>query len=324
MTSSRIEDGWKVRSSLGIYRFLRAWDVLPEERPRLVSEREAVMALRAAVEHFPTCAAVDRMREELSYFTHRWGGFGERQAPVEEVVEGVRAGRLVAVREVETRPVEVYRPKEEEPWEKPADEPVKVKATLEVKFVYDQADKGVGGLEFKVRPPDGPEQKLKTDGNGVLKVRDITPGYVEIWSDVKDARLETTVTMRAEGETPTVDFTKDYETKKAAKHLLRVDALRVHEGDGFKSLAEECDVTWEALALFNFGTDDEKKVKKALEDEVGCLAAKGLDEVKFSDFDSPGLLYLPTPWKASFHTSQTPVIRLAGVDRPTPLFLFSV
>jgi hypothetical protein len=303
---------------------MRACDVQPDESSRLVSISESVSALRAGVQHLETCAAVDRMREELSFFNHSWMGLSVSQPPLEEVVEGVRGGRLVAVREEVRRPTEVYRPKENAPWEKPAPEPVKVTSSMELKFVYDQADRGVGALEFKVRTPDGKEQTLKTDGKGVLKLRNIAPGYVEVWTELKDARLETTVTMRAQGEAPTPEGLSDFETKDPAKHLLQVTDLRVHDRETLKTIAEDCELDWKKLALFNFGTDDEKKLLELVPAVTGCHAAKSLDALVFDDSSAPGIIFWPKPWRASFHTSQTPVIRLAGLRRPTVRLRFSL
>jgi hypothetical protein len=324
MTGSGLADGWSMRSFLGVYRFRRAWDVQPAERSRLVSEAEAVSAVRAAVEECPSSVALGQMREALSFFNHSWLGHHSRQTPLEEVLEGVRRGRLVAVQEEVHRPAEVYRPQPEEPWEKPPPEPVKVTASMDLKFVYDQADEGVGALEFKVRTPDGKEQTLKTDGKGVLKLRNLEPGYVELWTELKDARLETTVTMRAQGEAPTPEGLPDFETKDPAKHLLQVTGLRVHDKETLKTIAEDCDLDWKKLALFNFGSDDEKKLLELVPAVTGCHAAKSLDALVFDDSSAPGIIFWPKPWRASFHTSQTPVIRLAGLRRPVVRVRFSL
>lgn len=68
---------------------------------------------------------------------------------------------------------------------------------------------------------------------------------------------------RAIGETPTVGHDLDEEPEDA-KHLLRVVSLGLHEGDTLNGLAEECEVSWKALVLFNSETDEENKVAKLL------------------------------------------------------------
>lgn len=314
--------GWRISSFFGPMRLVPRWSVAPEELPLVVERMLAAGAVRAAATTQANFGVLEAIHRTL-HLSNTIGFAPGSDALSRDVLAAVLSGALVAVREVETTPVHVYRP-EPEVWEPPPPPaPVKVTASLEVKFVYDQIDKGVAGLEFRVRTPDGKEQQLKTDGSGLLRLRNIDPGYVDLWTEVDGAALETTVTARAEGDRPTTGFSEDYETEKPARRLLRVDALRVHKGDTFKALAEECDMKWKTLALFNFGTDDEKKVNEALQDYVGCRYAESLDEMEFTDFDSPGLLYIPKPWKATFHTSQTPIVRLAGVDQPKQGFLFS-
>ena len=59
-----------------------------------------------------------------------------------------------------------------------------------------------------------------------------------------DARLDTTLTVRAVGEAPTAGWSSDYEPRRPAKHLLKVEVLKVFDGETFKNLAEDCGIPW--------------------------------------------------------------------------------
>jgi len=73
---------------------------------------------------------------------------------------------------------------------------------------------------------------------------------------------------------------------------------KVKSGETLEGIAEKNGLTWQQLALFNYGTDVPVEVNRCLHEYTGCTkqTADGKNYV-FSDGDVPGILYVPKPVK---------------------------
>lgn len=313
---------WTVGCYLGTFRFMRAWDVRPEEASQVVDPFTARAALSAAAASRGAFALSDLGAALDRYRPAHYNVRTHQRELLKELFEAIDSKRLVALKEIPARPP-VIIPKEDVPLDFASKGSVKVTATIEFMVVYDQANTGLEGLRFKVKTADGKEQQVTTDGSGKFKLSGLPPGSLDLVTDPAHARLETTVVLRAVADKPTPGWTTDDEPETTAQHLLRVDARRVRAGETFKSVAKDCEVPWKELARFNFGTDDEAQVAKRLPGFLGCHPGKSLDDIVFDDLSEPGILFVPKPFRSSFYTSQTPTLRVAGVPRPRTRFLFS-
>ncbi len=80
------------------------------------------------------------------------------------------------------------------------------------------------------------------------------------------------------------------------KRIADVDVVHVQTGDTLESVATANGLTWQQLARFNWGTEDQKEINRCLREIVGCTkrTADG-KSYKFHSSDDPGLLYVPKP-----------------------------
>jgi hypothetical protein len=82
---------------------------------------------------------------------------------------------------------------------------------------------------------------------------------------------------------------------------------RVRDGESLASLARENGITWQELAIYNFGTAKPDEVTRQLFSKVGCRkrTADGRSYI-FTSKDIPGIIQIPgTPGKASAEASYT-------------------
>jgi hypothetical protein len=71
---------------------------------------------------------------------------------------------------------------------------------------------------------------------------------------------------------------------------------RVKTGESLQSIAESYGLTWQALALFNFGTDEPREVNHCLHAYTGCRQrTKDRKNFIFTSSDVPGVIYVPKP-----------------------------
>ena len=56
----------------------------------------------------------------------------------------------------------------------------------------------------------------------------------------------------------------------ARKRIVKAKEHKIRDEDNLKSLAEGAGITWQELAIFNWGTDDPGKINKHLRSDVGC------------------------------------------------------
>lgn len=104
--------------------------------------------------------------------------------------------------------------------------------------------------------------------------------------------------------------------------IVRVERHRVRTGETLRSIASDAGLTWNDLALFNFGTKDPQKVEKHLAADVGCTKKDPSgDGLVFDDADWPGLLLVPRQWRlpgmahAQEHKVRVRPLRPAGFIR---------
>jgi len=83
-------------------------------------------------------------------------------------------------------------------------------------------------------------------------------------------------------------------------HLIKGKEYKVQDNDTLDSIAKANGLTWQQLAKFNWGTEDEAEVNMKLRDKVGSRKRSSTDDTKFilSKDDDPGLIYIPETPKA--------------------------
>ena len=99
---------------------------------------------------------------------------------------------------------------------------------------------------------------------------------------------------------------------------------RVADGETLDSVAERYALTADALAQFNWGTQDAEELQQWLEVSVGCTRKDDAGTFVFSGDDDPGLLYVPRPVALTgLPVEQPHILRVKRARGPRP-FSFSV
>ncbi|MCI0329566.1 MAG: OmpA family protein [candidate division Zixibacteria bacterium] len=100
------------------------------------------------------------------------------------------------------------------------------------------------------------------------------------------------------------------------------------EGDSLQSIAEReraagNPITWQELAKFNWGTDEEKAVNECLRDKLGCRKRDGTKNFIISTEDQPQeKLLIPVRFaKPGLATERTHTLRVRKKPSPAPQFL---
>lgn len=70
---------------------------------------------------------------------------------------------------------------------------------------------------------------------------------------------------------------------------------KVKDGDSIKSIAESLGMTWQELAILNWGTDVPDQINWYLVHYVGCWKKAGEHNFAFTSSDNPGIVWLPFP-----------------------------
>ncbi|QRK04884.1 LysM peptidoglycan-binding domain-containing protein [Archangium violaceum] len=187
-------------------------------------------------------------------------------------------------------------------------------------LVDDLTEEPVAGVELVLKLPDGKRQKVKSDAQGQVELKRVSKGLFSVGAEVGDAKLNQVLDLVWWGITPSrrpleaiqPEAVLDEGTRN---RLLKVQRHKVSTGETLESVAEQYDLSWKELALFNWGRADPDGINAALKDAVGCTrkTADGKNYV-FDDSDEPGILYIPKPWeRGGLDTGLRHVIRVRAV-----------
>src|SRR5581483_8096598 len=89
-----------------------------------------------------------------------------------------------------------------------------------------------------------------------------------------------------------------FEPMAGQSTILSVERHKVRQGETLDSIARSAGITWQDLAVFNFGTADPDEINQHLRDDVGCTKRSGNGaNYIFTDLDNPGIVLVPHPWR---------------------------
>ena len=96
-------------------------------------------------------------------------------------------------------------------------------------------------------------------------------------------------------------------------YIVSIKKHKVKTGESIASLAKANSLTWQQLAIFNWGTSVPEEINRFLREQVGCTKrTKDGHNYLFDSSDDPGIIYIPLPWNQSgLATNKTHVIRVS-------------
>ncbi|TWT44672.1 hypothetical protein RAS1_10870 [Phycisphaerae bacterium RAS1] len=213
-----------------------------------------------------------------------------------------------------------------------------------IRVVDNETGEPIPGIELKITQPNGQTVDCTTRPDGVAQVDFIDHGTCEVLCDLTAARLEETYAFIGFGREPLAYVEGDQAADEAPKPLTpnpdltrsvthgprkgrfiaNIEAYKVQTGDTLKSLAEGVGLTWQQLAIFNWGTAVPDEINLRLCDEVGCTHKRDGVNYSFDASDDPGIVYLPTQTWASGSAIETDTEHVVRVSLHRPLAWFDI
>lgn len=184
--------------------------------------------------------------------------------------------------------------------------PVPVKTSwITIRVVEDKTGDPIPNVTLKVRLPDGKIDERRTRADGAVAIFEIDPGTCDVEGvfDPDAIRLDDSLDYVGMGETP-IEPVKDGEAppprlpRKRQWTLAEIEEHKVKTGETIDSLAQQNNLTWQQLAMFNWDTNVPKEINEHLRDKVGCThkTADG-NNYMFNDADDPGIIFIPKKWE---------------------------
>ena len=196
--------------------------------------------------------------------------------------------------------------------------PVVERTWLKLKVVDHDSSEPIANVRLRLTLADGSEGDFVTDAKGMVCLQDVAAGSCSISSEIEGKKWVDTLVVVSPGATKFVDCVHHQQFASAGPfELLDVEAHKVATDESIASLADVVGISWQQLAYFNWGTDDENQINASLSKVVGCT--KMVDELnyRFDDSDEPGIVYLPWPYQYDgFETEQEHVIRVKRAKPP--------
>lgn len=201
------------------------------------------------------------------------------------------------------------------------------KTWIEFEVIDDATGDGVPDVELLIKLPDAGKAKHTTPGSGTLLFDPCKPGRAEVDSDLAGATVGNTLELCGVSAASMVPLsgTPFPNPKKKPLRVARIHRHRVRSTDTLESIARSANMSWQALAEFNFGTSAPDEVNKALRAQVGCRRkTKDKKSYVFSDADDPGIIYVPRPLDSrALQSGLTHRLCVRPITRPSRLFFFS-
>jgi hypothetical protein len=196
--------------------------------------------------------------------------------------------------------------------------PVAADPTTWIRFVVvdDRDVRPIPRVTLRARLPGGAERSMTTDEEGAAKVTGIRPGRCDLVSDLDGARIASTWHVCGTGPAEGASSSKPGREEAPAPRLAEVTKHRVVDGETLEGLARRAGLTWEALAVFNWGTSSPERVREFLLDPDARTADISVEKVQLEGSrDRPRVLYLPRAWtQKGLATGRSHTIRA----RPVP------
>lgn len=185
-----------------------------------------------------------------------------------------------------------------------AEQVAEEKSWIELTVVRLDTGAKVAGVPLLITPASGSEAEHKTDDQGVVRLDGITKGPCLVRCKLGDVtRPDVLIFMGtgSGGPPPAAGGTGagKSEKKGGTPSIVAIEKHKVKSGETLDGLAKLVESTWQKVAKLNWGTDDPKKINRFLRTVVGCTKkTKDGKSYVFDDSDAPGIILLPTEWKA--------------------------
>lgn len=230
----------------------------------------------------------------------------------------VSAGQLVLLRGRPPRPQMGAQPRQMAA--PPADlpDPLLARCWIAFQVIHHTTGQPIPGVRLSVRTPGGAAHEYETDLSGLVEIDEIRPGACDVWSPLVQPRLARTVAFVDMAPAAGPRAGRSTSAPGSYAWLAHVEEHKVRTGETLASIAASAGMSWQDLALFNWGTALPDEINRHLADDVGCTrkTPDGFNYV-FTSEDEPGIVSIPRPWAATgLATEQTHVIRVklaAGV-----------
>jgi hypothetical protein len=196
----------------------------------------------------------------------------------------------------------------------PSELPAVLTKTFELVIIDAASGRPLEGIALDVITSAGDERRVHTDGGGRARIEGLPPGTCDVASAIDDARVATSwcpsTRPRAMGREPA--------GTPVAGQLVEVERHRVRAGQTAASVARDHGVSWERIALFNWGTTDPEALQDHFRDTLGCRRKSPDGRLCFDDADEPGILLVPRRWRATLAVGAAHELR---VEPLRPLFI---
>ena len=200
---------------------------------------------------------------------------------------------------------------------------IREKSFLSVRLVADATDEPISGVPLIVQFPNRSKKQATTDRGGRIDVDFEGYGPAEVTSSIKGAKLDEALTYVRTAATPSHNAQDLGDAELSGKPVISVIKYKVRIGDTLDAIAKGYGITRDDLALFNFGTTDQKNVDKRLMMDVGCRRNRTSKRVEMSSSDKPGIIYVPKPLRLpGLALNKLHIVRVTKA-RKTKSFSFS-
>lgn len=170
---------------------------------------------------------------------------------------------------------------------------------IEFQLVWAGTEEGVGGVGFSVTLPNGRKMPMATKSDGVARIESIDAGVCDLETTLQNVHLENALVVAAtrSKDQGLVDRPRERPASNASMYLVEMEEYKVKTGDTIDSIARKARLSWQRLALFNWGTCEPSEINRYLFAEVGCRKRTRQGNYVFDDADDPGVLQIPRPWR---------------------------
>lgn len=207
----------------------------------------------------------------------------------EGLTQALSDGRLVAFH----APEQLSGAPLPKPPEPKTDPPPANKTWIKIKILDDETSSPLLNVVLDVTLPDGSVSQRTTNKDGVVEIQNLDPGTCDVTSPYKSGQVGNTMNALTSG--PDVRFAGPASSDKL--YVAEIDSHKVKTGETLDKLATDAGITWQELAVFNWGVSSPGAVNERLEDEVGCTK-RTADKANmvFDDSDDPGIVNIPKKW----------------------------
>jgi hypothetical protein len=191
---------------------------------------------------------------------------------------------------------------------------------IEILTINDLTGDPLPWVRMQLTLPTGDKDYYTTDKDGLIRVEDLDPSTCDAKCDLDNAQLADTLAFVAMGKKTDQPKFKSgsLPDNSSIKRIAEIEEHKVKKGETLDALAKKAGMTWEDLAMFNWGVSTPGEINEKLRDEVGCTKkTKDGANYVFDDSDNPGIVFVPKKWEETgLATGKQHVVRV----KPAGLF----